>query len=656
MTEPSKRTWMGVFVLLATVVFGLRCAADAMSPRLFFTEDTIESFRRRCAEGGDLEHKANAIVRLSRRYVGQELMPEPERLDGLKGPAYGLAYQKIFRAIRPPCGQMAECALAYLLTGDAELGAEAKRRLLHFTGFDPKGSTWTFHNDEAAMSILRRGCRAYDWTRPLYTDEERAKIERCLVIRAGDVYSLLQKSKFHLNPYISHLGRQIGFLLEACIALEREHPEMEPWRNYVLDVFRNIYPAWGGDDGGWNEGPHYWNWYMEFNLESLLAYRLSGGEDIMSTKPFFKNTPWYLIYQCPPGSPMSPFGDGQQAAPWYPNIIRLLSDAQDDPALNWFADKSPNCDARELWAFFLKDREPQYDRPENLPGTRYFPSVGLVCSHSDVTDAMEDVAFYFRASPYGSVSHGHNDQNCFAVAAWGEPLAIPSGFYDCFSSLHHDKWTRSTRAKCGITYDDVPSQIRGKKAASSILDYRDDGDVISFTGDATAAYGGKLTKALRDVVRLGRDVFVIRDTLAAKTPHTFKYWLHATDKMRIDEKRNCVEIVRPRASMEVHFLSPDRLAFSQTDAFDPPSLDARFKDRTQWHLSAETPSGVKATIVTVLVVKRAGVPSPWKISYRPGIENTVTVKSTSETYTVKLLRKGGMSVKKEKARGHGAHR
>ena len=41
-------------------------------------------------------------------------------------------------------------------------------------------------------------------------------------------------------------------------------------------------------------------------------------------------------------------------------------------------------------------------------------------SHSCLTNAAEDVAFYFRSSPYGSVSHGHQDQNAFALAAYGE--------------------------------------------------------------------------------------------------------------------------------------------------------------------------------------------------------------------------------------------
>ena len=82
-------------------------------------------------------------------------------------------------------------------------------------------------------------------------------------------------------------------------------------------------------------------------------------------------------------------------------------------------------------------------------------------SHSCLTNAAEDVAFYFRSSPYGSVSHGHQDQNAFALAAYGEPLAIPSGYYNFWGSLHHFGWTQQTKAKCAITFDGGKGQPRG---------------------------------------------------------------------------------------------------------------------------------------------------------------------------------------------------
>lgn len=106
-------------VLLAFAL-AVSCAAPASeAPRLLFTEKTVGEVRARCAQGGDLARSARALVGSARRWVGQDLMPEPPFLTGLKGPARGKAYQDIFRAIRPPCAQMAECALAYLLTGDA---------------------------------------------------------------------------------------------------------------------------------------------------------------------------------------------------------------------------------------------------------------------------------------------------------------------------------------------------------------------------------------------------------------------------------------------------------------------------------------------------------------------------------------------------------
>ena len=576
------------------------------APRLFFTEKTIDEYRSRCAKGGDLANQARDLCRVAKMWVGKPLTPEPPPLTGLKGPARNQLYKEIFTAIRPQCARMTDCALAYILTGDAQLGAEAKRRLIHYTGFDPKGSTNTFHNDEPAMSILRRGCRAYDWTRDLYTPEERAKIENCLVIRAEDVYRLLQKNRFHVDPRNSHLGRQIGFLLEACIALEKEHPEMAMWREYVLSIYRTVYPAWGGDDGGWNEGPHYWSYYMGFGYESLLAYSLAGGEDILRSKAFFRNTPWYFIYQCPPGSPISPFGDGDQTAPYYSTILRAFAELQDDPALTWFAEQAPPFRPNELLAFLCQKKGSPPPRPTDLPGTRLFEKVGLVCSHTDVTASTNDVAFYFRASPYGSVSHGHNDQNCFALTAWGEPLAIPTGYYNFFGSTHHGLWTWSTRAKCGITYDDVPSQIRGPRAASRLYNYQVVGDLVTFSGDATAAYGGVLKKAVRDVVRVGRDVFVMRDTLESDQPHVFKYWLHATDRMQIDETANRVTIVRPRAVLDVTFLTPTKLTFAQTDEYDPPPVAFMNKIVKTWHLSAATPASNKMEIVSVLVVRRSG--------------------------------------------------
>lgn len=582
-------------------------------PRLFLRPEILSRLRERCADG-DLESRYLSWLGAARREIGAALPPEPPWLPK-KQPDHSREYARAFRTIRPPTRAMQMAALVYQLGGEAAVGAEAKRRVLYYFGWDPKGPSSTLHNDEPAMSILRNGCRAYDWTYGLYSPEERAKVEACIVERACQVHSVLVRRKFHQNPRDSHLGRQIGFLAEACCAIMPEHPEMHEWYDYVMDVYRRLYPAWGTADGGWNEGPHYWAAYMDFGLDSLAVVKLVTGEDIVSTKPFFRETPWYFIYQCPPGSPISPFGDGWQAGPQRSTALRSFAVLQRDPVLLWFAER-----AGVSGVFGVRDLvlDPAATGlvarpPENLPGTRCFPGEGLVMSHSCLTNAAEDVAFYFRSTPYGAVSHGHADQNAFCLSAYGEPLVIATGYYNYFGSPHHYGWMQQTKAKSAITYDGGKGQPRGASSAGKIVDFRMDGDRVEFSGEATAAYGGALTKARRDVVRLDDELFLIRDDLASREPRSFEFNLHAADEMRLDEAAQRVTISRPKAILDVRFVGERPLRFSQTDKFDVELDETVLRKNSrfppQWHFRAATERVAAAEIVTLLEVRRAGAAS-----------------------------------------------
>ncbi len=596
-----------IFALGAATAFAE--AGDSARPRLFLRPQYLPQLRERCAKG-DLAGRFRGWCSQARKAIGEELPPEPPVLPK-KQPDRSREYAKAFRTVRPPTRLMQICALAYKLGGDAAIGAEAKRRVLYYFGWDPNGTSSTLYNDEPAMSVMRNGCRAYDWTYELYTPEERAKIEACIVERARQIHHLLKRSRFHVNPANSHLGRQIGFLAEACCAVMPEHPEMREWYDYVMNVYRTVYPAWSRGDGGWNEGPHYWSAYMDFGLDSLTAVKLATGDDVIFSKPFFRLTPWYFIYQCPPGSPISPFGDGTQARPSSSASIRSFAVLHNDPELLWFAKGYKASGVNGVRDLVL---DPAMSglvprAPQNLPGTRCFPDEGLVMSHSCITNSAENVAFYFRSSPFGSVSHGHQDHNTFAVAACGEPLAFPSGYYNYYGSPHHDKWTRQTKAKCGITFDGGRGQKRGAAFKGKIVHFKDEGDVVSWTGDASGAYGPEITRARRDVVRLGRDVFVVRDDLAALRVHRFEFNLHAEDDLTLDEKARVATVRRPRATLAARFLWPLKLEFSQTRAFEAPvekeddkKRMARYVDQSHFRATAEPAED--AEIVTLLEVSR----------------------------------------------------
>ncbi|MGN0880370.1 MAG: DUF4962 domain-containing protein [Oligosphaeraceae bacterium] len=588
-----------------------RSAIRRETPRLFFPPERLAELRRRTAPGGDLHGFAAGRVAEVRRWAGEPLVEEPDWLP--KGKDRGRVYTEVFRRTRPPMNRMENAALAFLLTGDEGCGQEARRRVLHFFSWDPNGPTNTFHNDEPAMWIMMRGCRAYDWTRQLYSPEERQRVERCIVTRAKAIYDLLRRRNYENNPFESHLGRQIGFLGEACLALLPEHPEMATWFEYILKIYWGVYPAWGHYDGGWNEGPHYWSYYMEFGLHFIIALRNATGIDLIR-KPFFAATPYHFLYLCPPQSVLSPFGDGDQARPLrLPRLLSVFGRLLDDPILLWYARQhgySPNR-GTSLLELALPPTDIQPQPPDSLPPARLFPAVGLVASNTRLDAGDDNISLLFRSSPYGAVSHGHNDQNCFTLAAFGEPLAIPSGHYEFYSSPHHDRWTRQTKAKCGITFDGGQGQKRGAAAKGHITQFLQTPDALAFTGDATAAYGGQLTQAIRQVVRIMPDLIVIRDSLASETPRSFEFCLHATDAMTLDEQARTVIIRRPKARLTTTFLAPQPLTFTQTAAFDPPPNvlpSAKFVD--QFHFRAASQPARQATFVSVLHPQRSTDQTP----------------------------------------------
>ncbi len=574
-------------------------------PRLLVPEERVEELRQRAADG-DLQEVAERLLRTVETHAGEELVEEPETTPA-EAPERGPMAVHIMRTTRPPMNIMETVAFAYLLTGDEAAGEEAKRRILHFFSWDPQGTSGYFGYDEPAMWVMMRGVRAYDWTYDLFTEEERELVEDSMRIRAADMYRMLRRMPFDNNPYSSHPGRTIGFLGEAAIAFYHEWEEAPEYLDYITRIYWGVYPAWGEDDGGWNEGPGYWNAYMSFALHFVLALREGTGIDL-SERPFFQNTPYYGLYMRPPHGQMSPFGDGTEWRGGRFGTMYWFSTLNRDPILRWFANESGVTPGNDVLSVLLRDDSIEPEPPLELPTARHFPGVGLVALRNDLVVGENDVGFMMKSSPYGAVSHGFQDQNCFVLEAYGEALAVSTGHYNYYGSPHHVGWTRETRAKNGITFDGGEGQDRGWHARGRITDFLH-GDSFDLTiGDATEAYGGRLTRALREVVHVRPGIFVLRDDLASDEARTFEYQLHAIDEMTLRPDDNEVTITRPKASLTARFLEPAAVDISQTDQYDPPPRwpeDRDFEDL--WHTTISfTEARNEAEFLSVLLPARAG--------------------------------------------------
>jgi len=572
-------------------------------PRLFFPGERLEQARHWAA--GPLKREIARLVAACEREVGKELVAEPGYPP--KGPEYGPWAVNVMRTTRPPMDMMESCALAWLLTGNRRLGEEAKRRLLHFFGWDPNGPTSFFGYDEPAMWMMMRGTRAYDWTYDLFTPEERTQVEKVMKIRAEQFYRHLQRLPFESSPYESHAGRLPGFLGECALAFIHEWPEAPQWLDYATVLYCTAYPAWGGDDGGWQEGPAYWAAYMQFALHYVVALRHATAIDLMQ-KPFFRNTPYYALYTATPYHQHVPFGDGQTGSPKRLGpVMFAFSTLLQSPYFRWYAEEARASVPSDVLTLATYDPRLEPRSPRELPPARFFPAVGLASFHTALGDRENDISFLFRSSPYGAVSHGHADQNAYVVEAFGRGLAIATGYYPWYGSPHHDQWTRSTKAVNSVLVDGQGQVKRewgfgGRLTAfASIEGY----DYVE--GEAAPAYGGRLERFRRHVLHLRPGVFVVFDDLRSLRPAQFGWLLHAYNRIHVDEVNQILRITNSSAAMQVHLLLPEGVNFSQTDRYEPePELQAGDWSNT-WHLTAATREpDHQALFLAVLLPYREG--------------------------------------------------
>lgn len=577
-------------------------------PRLFILKDEIESFRNR-ALNGDLKETLSDVKNEIEKHIGEELPKEPKFVRGI-GPEFGeYSWRLIYDATVPQCSIMETFGLIYLLTGDKKYGEEARRRVLHFSRWNPDGSTSDRAHDEPAMFILARGSRAYDWTYELYTPEERAIVNKSMIRRAEQFYERLKYStnrEYHVFNSGSHEERVCGFLGEAAICYSDVSDKTKDWLQYVLTIHWNLWPAWAKDDGGWHQGPIYWTAYETFVLHFIIALNKATGINLIQ-KAFFQNTPYYILYTNPPYARMSPFGDGESDPPSRSRaeLMYTYSSLLNDPYIRWYADYMGVGHGKNILGVILKNDNLKGKSPTDLPQSRYFPGVGLVSLHTNFGKAEEDIHFLFHSDPYGGVSHGHPDQNAFTIEAYGEALAIASGYYPWYGSDHHRNWQRQTKSSNSITIEGGKGQ-QGVAAAKGKVVSFENRDVYDYIlGDATQAYMGLLNKFQRHVIHIRPGVYVIYDDLEAPEPVTFEWWLHALSKMSVNESKKSIIISEGNARLKVNFLQSGKLNFNQFSVFpDPPENrgDSTPEYKDQWHITASTVSkGTKAQFITVLV-------------------------------------------------------
>jgi hypothetical protein len=589
-------------------------------PRLFMRPEDLPRLRELAK--GRLAEQFNELRAAADRLIAGNPTPEPEHL----GSARDKENKELVKYWWPnrvqtekACKEAETLAFVYLLTGEKKYGEAARRWVLHLASWNPDGPTNFSLNCEAAKPMLFRLPRAYDWAYDALTPEDRQKVQLVMKRRALDAWKSgeVGQGVGHLNrPQSSHGNRTFHKLGECAIAFLGEIPEAEEWLDYAVNKFHAAYPVWSDDDGGWHEGVSYWAGYQSKVVWWLQVSKSALGIDGFK-KPFFAQVGDFPLYVAPPGTPNDGFGDlsnGRPSTGWggFLEFFLRASNSDRRPYWRWWTQQWKMGDEGG-WLDFLYEANlpslPEAKPPTDLPPSKVFRGIGIASLHTTLLDSNDDVHFLFKSSPFGSQSHGHNPQNSFQLNAYGDALLTTCVYRDLHGSKFHYGWAHSTVAHNAVLVNGEGQVKHTAAVRGQIADFQFTPQFDYVIGDATPAYGGRLTRYFRHVAFVKPDLIVLYDDLAAKEPATFQFMLHALKPFTVDDKNMRLFVEQPKAGVVAQYLSPLPLTFRQWDGYEPQP-DREFPN--QWHVEAGTQEKRQSIgVLTVIVPYRAGQKTEW---------------------------------------------
>ena len=614
-------------------------------PRVFLTRENLEDWRAK-ARGPRREDWQRVTAGLSER-VRALNTADPSRPKGerAKSAENNRVFQEAVGRAERNEEAIHSLALSCLLEGNAEHCQEARRLVLALAAWDPEAATGRRANDTAFRAVVRGLSRGYDWLNGAgaLSDDDRRQIERAIVARGAQYVEWFRAAGVHTRwPNTSHANGGVTYFGEMAVAFAGAIPEAAEWLRYFAYVATANFPAFGRSDGSWSEGGRYYTVSTNKHIYPLWGLAAALGLNFPA-HPFYVNTGYFKFYSNPPWDKMLVFGDGhnQPVGGSDARLMGTFASLYRNPDFAWYARAAGREDSGErgvsTQSFLTYDRGLLGELAGaadigRLPLARVFPDTGLAVLRTNLANAAEDVQFLLKSNPFGSVSHANADQAGFYLAAYGEPLLIPSGHYQgshevLFGSPHHAGWTWQSWAHNVPLVDGKGQASRSPQAAGQVEHFYHSPVADYVRVDATNAYkapiaeeavrtinkfapelvkrigSAPVTSYRRAVLFLRPATIVMFDDLEASSAVRLDWLLHAWNRFEIDEAGRAATVKNGAARAAVRLLTGDMTGISQTGDYLIP-VPKDFK--TQWHLTARLSPAPHHRVVSVIQAHREG--------------------------------------------------
>jgi len=560
-----RRSLRWILVLFITTLSLLYCRP----PLSASNDDVLKTLRPGHPRIYVLDSQLPAIRKLTKsdpevkRWYGileeraEKMLMEPTVEHKLIGP-------RLLDQSRTALDRISTLGFLYRLDGDRRKAERAKTEMLAAAAF----SDWNPSHFLDTAEMTHALALGYDWLYSYLAPTDRKTIREAIVEK-GLKPGLASYNKESSWAHVSYNWNQVcnGGMTLGALAIADEEPEISRQvidyaRSSIVMAMRSYAP-----DGGWEEGPGYWDYATVYTTYFLAGVESALGTDFgLSQMPGFADAGIFRIHSIGPLRLTFNFADAEP-------------EAGTSAEMFWLAKKFH----RPLYA--KHERSMVGDHPESFhliwsldslaPKSAPEPDRGAIFRAVNAAffrSAWDDPKAIFIGFKGGdnAANHGHLDLGTFVLDALGQRWALDLGpdDYNLPGYFGKERWSYyrlRTEGHNTLTLDD---QYQNLDAKAPLIAYLSTPNRSFAVADLSAAYEPAVSKALRGVELINGRQVLVQDELMLTKPVKVVWNFHTRAKIDLD--LSTAILTQGDSKLVARILSPKGAKFEVISADPPP--------------------------------------------------------------------------------------
>jgi len=540
----------------------------------------------------------------------QSLRKQAEGLLGAPTVEYKLEGPRLLGQSRRCTDRVYTLALIYRLDGDERFAARAVKELLAAANFPDWHPSHFLDTAELAHAF---GI-GYDWLYGYMSPEDRATMRTALIEKGLKPAQLSYEGKERYGWWVraTNNWNQVcnGGIGIGALAIADEEPQLcEFILSQGLASIRRPMVRFA-PDGGWDEGPGYWNYATSFNVYFLAALETALGTDSgLADIPGFSKAGDFRLHFCGPLGQTFNFADAGSGAGRAAQMF-WFARRFDRPLYAWHerhASGGPG--AHDLIWFDARGDGP---KASGLALDALFRGVEVAFFRSAWEDANA-IFVGFKGGNNGA-NHSHLDLGTFVLDALGQRWALDLGGddYNLPGYFGAERWTYYRLRTEGHNTLVLAGGNQATTANAPLLAFLSTPDRAFAVADLSPGYAAKAKRVWRGLGLLERQHVLIQDEIEAEQSVEVVWGMHT--KAQIAPAGATATLSLGEARMLARIAEPAGARFEVLSA-NPPPPQAQQPDVHKLAIRVQAQAG-QTRIVVLLSPYPAGTAAP---AYQPAI-------------------------------------